>query len=417
MSESGIEPTAELLSAIKTAKQTESFRLLKVIIKDFSSLEIVEKISSVGDSKSDFAFVRKYSKPDEGCFFLYKVDTNPQKWILITYVPEGQLAVKMRMCMASSQAKLRSSFGEEKITADLHVTDQNDLVWETYKPSSTIARSEMLSKREQHIAEARSAEETARKEQMDAIGKIGENKEGGIGGFHTVDLPFKSDAEDAVRKLHAEGTDGYNWVELKISDRKNFIELALATTVPAPTQGDRVLDSDCRFYLLKSGQTPVFMFSCPAAAPRPLKMVYSTAKPGAIKTCQALLNTTKLKKGECFEHSEFAEKVQDALAARGHGQDHRATSTPSYATRGAVCSPSRGGNPWGVKLRTTGSPHGATSSACTAKRPAGGVNIVSPTSKEGSLASFMASSQPNGHKVLPTSTKKKIVVPPKGAYC
>jgi len=99
----------------------------------------------------------------EPCFVLFR-DNGPH-WVFITFVPD-KASVRDKMLYASANTNIRKDFGDEHFTQAARFSLLTEFSWSSFQES--LKPVECLSEREQHIAELDKAEETARKEMMEA---------------------------------------------------------------------------------------------------------------------------------------------------------------------------------------------------------------------------------------------------------
>jgi len=109
--------------------------------------------------------------------------------------------------------------------------------------------------------------------------------EGGIGGYHTVELPLS----ESAKRLISDFNSGANFVELKISESKDSIEGVRKVESVSLSSLQPLLNSkDARFYLIASRPSTYLLYLCPEDCPINNRMVYSTAKSSicdAVKAC------------------------------------------------------------------------------------------------------------------------------------
>jgi hypothetical protein len=272
---SGFSVTEELGQTLDSMKDANSpVQVLKVQIQNdkLAQVKVVE-----GSPTKDLTSLSAIAEPDAAAYFLMRITQT--KWACVTYVPEGLTKVKDRMLYASTQGKLKTSFGPEYIAEDVQIASFEELSGKG-KPFSVgapqVNREELLSQTEKNIQEAIRQESIARKEQEDKGIKKGE-----IGGYHAVSMPLSSDiVNDALPKFKS---GEFNWIELAISDNQKQVDLKESKSISSQELNTHVRKTEPRFYIYKVGIKNVLIYCCPTKSATKLRMVYSTTKPSVIQ--------------------------------------------------------------------------------------------------------------------------------------
>jgi len=125
-------------------------------------------------------------------------------------------------------------------------------------------------------------------------------KPSGIGSFLSVTIPLSETTKEALEKFKQ---NLVNLIELKIEN--NSIVVCNATTVTEPLN-KYIVEIEPRFYVYAhSPSANVFIYCCPDKSPQKLRMVYSTSKPQvATQVEQFGINLAK-KRIEVTEGSEL----------------------------------------------------------------------------------------------------------------
>jgi len=134
----------------------------------------------------------------------------------------------------------------------------------------------------------------------------------GSGGYHAVTVPLSTSANEHLQKFK-DGT--VNFVELSISEDKSKINGTSSSTVAASELSKQINEKEPRFYLYayqKVGlpvKSNFFIYCCPELSPAKLRMVYSTAKPTLGKSITQFGISLAQKKIEIREANELTEQT------------------------------------------------------------------------------------------------------------
>lgn len=295
----------------------------------------------------------------ETCYVLVQVE--PSKWVTLTYVPETT-KIKDKMVYAATKATLLNHLGYQHFGDDIHANNAEELSWSFYqgtlKPTYSLSHSEEI------------RDVVHREENEERRFRATQQASRGIGGYHSVAMPFDASATDKVRAI-VSGAN--NFVELAINASKDGIVGVSAKNVNGSFSSE-VNTQEPRYYLIKYQGKNVFVYSCPGKAPQQLRMVYSTAKGSVLNEAKQLGFPTS-RAGEISEPSELNDALLRELSSSLHG-------SPAGPTRASnrLLSDDPGEN----KARRTSS-----------------IQTAHP------VYSLMGNSSPR---------TKKVVIPPPGAY-
>jgi len=298
------------------------------------------------------------------------VQTEPRKWLTITFVPQGT-KIRDKMVYAATKATLLNHLGYQFFYDELHANDNNELSYDYFQSSKkpTFALSAYEVEREQVHKE-----EDRERDFRSSMHTQNQNK--GIGGYHSVAMPFDAKAKEMVRNL---ASGQYNFVELAVNAAKNGITGEKGKNVSIAALGSEVNTMEPRYYLVKNQSRNAFVYCCPPKSPQKLRMVYSTAK-GSVMAEAKALGFSVAKAGEISEPSEFNSQYLNELGA----------PSPSTSYGGSY-----GANRFGGPTRSSGaSPAASRSSVIQGAHP---------------VYSLMGASPNSGRS-------KKVVLPPPGAY-
>ena len=186
-----------------------------------------------------------------------------------------------------------------------------------------------------------------------------------IGGYHTVRLPFKSEASNALDELAA---GSVNVVSLKIEEEHVCLEKAERAT--AGQVASYLSEVEPRFVLFKDGPGAVFIYCCPDKSRPRIRIVYSTSKPSIVE--------------EATKHGISVTKKLEIRGKEEAGAD--VISRPSYAR----------GSPYSAASGYSRPVNASTKAAVSTPHP------------------VYSQINPNGNRS--SGGMKKIVMPPPGAY-
>jgi len=305
----------------------------------------------------DYDSMSNLANETEACYFLFRLD-GQKSWLVITFVPNG-VSVKDKMVYAATKGTLKNKLGFGYFTDELHITSKDELSYSKYKGDK--APIDSRSDTEKVFADMQQQEEVERKER--ALQPHG--------GYHSVVIPLSDDAQSALNRLKS---GEINFVELALNEGHNHIQAIQGKSVPVSQLSREINTSEPRFYILIYGIPPknVFLYCCPDKSPQKLRMIYSTTKPAVVDQVNKLGVNLAVKKIEISDPEDLTDEFL------------RTQLTPSVIRSGVGgrgSAPDLGGQ---VK---------AASVNKVAQHPI--YSLMSPTSPGG---------------------KKKIVLPPPGAY-
>jgi twinfilin-like protein len=263
---SNIPVSAELENAFANARTQEGVRYLKVIIRD-EALYCVGTFPETNNIQNDFATVQSHMEPKIPCYILFKLDAAENRWLCLSYVPDGS-PVKQRMLYASTRDAMKKQLGKSYFVLDMYGSTKEEFTWAAYEESlKKPASSAPLTAAEMQYASEAHAE-------VDP----GHSREY----VHSVRFPLSNTADQALRSF----SSNKNFVQLKVDAEKETIELVAAKKVGVDRLAAEISTEEPRFTFYKYEHnwegTPfesnVFIYSCPEGAPVKLRMLYSTVK-------------------------------------------------------------------------------------------------------------------------------------------
>jgi len=277
-------------------------------------------------------------------------------------------------------------------TEEIHTTSQTELSHESYQ--GTKSPIDSRSNNEKEFEQVLKQEDEARTEMAKQIET--KNTSGATtGGYHSVNIPLSEGAKAEISKIK----DGSaSFVQLAVNDTKDKINADPAKNISNAAQMQKeISNSEPRFYVYKFMRSPtapnptyVFIYCCPEKSPAKLRMVYSTAKPAVADAITKLGIPLAAKRVEITEPSEITD---DFLKT-----EITSTTTASPGVKAAIL---KGPSQKGSSGPTT--PLGGTAKAANP-------NVMR---KEHPIYSLMTQGKDGVEK---PSTKKKIVMPPPGAW-
>jgi len=231
------------------------------------------------------------------------------------------------------------------------------------------------------------AEEDERNSQI----KTQTTKESGLGGYHSVILPMNDQAKEYLNQFKS---GGVNFVQLSI-EKEQVIGVS-SKTISVNDIPKEVHITEPRFYVYNfqkmGASTAVFIYCCPEKSPPKLRMVYSTAKPGVVDQIFKLGISLAPKKIEVTSGSELTEEFL-------RSETNSTAPKPSSPAKSAAGPGFTGRNKYGAP----------------ATIPEGGdvVKAKNVSTIQTSHPIYSLMTQTN---TAAPGTKKKIVIPPKGAW-
>ncbi|KAJ1975690.1 Twinfilin-1 [Dimargaris xerosporica] len=428
----------ERLASIR-GKQESSANVLKIVIEGGQFTLAASKEGPV-DSGPRYSILESLVDEAKPAYFLIQRDAG--KWCFITWVPDGgRVSVRDRMLYASSQSALKFAVGFGCIADTVHLTSMDDICPRfrtgsartppTAKASPPSPR-QAMSRQELDKLEALQMEDRARTERLTRLNSSATCSDHGSpnkatpaavsGGFHTVTLPFTTAASDAVKSFHSrpsaspgshEASSKANILELKITADKSKVDLAdthrrddIGATFPVTT-------NEPRFYAIQFPDGPyaketILVYLCPDQSPPKWRMVYSTAFASVVEEFGRLECTLDYKISlfsptECT-FDKLAEKIRSQSAQKlsrtrslhdiiNYHNNHSPAATDAAARVGRYTY-KRNPN----EAMASHPVYGLMATAFTERKLSGGGS--------GSAETPSSLSGP----------KKKVVIPPPGAY-
>jgi len=297
-----------------------------------------------------------------------------KEWTLITFVPDG-VPVKSKMLYASAKGTLKDKLGHGYFVEEVHITSKDDFNYNHYKGEQKPgdSRSNFEIERDKVIQQ----EDNERKELAEEMVK--KEAQGSPGGLHSVSIPLNSSAKAALDRLNS---GEVNFISLVVEGDKSSISSTDAKKIESSTASSEIHKSEPRFYILTQfGKQPVFIYSCPGISPPKLKMVYSTSKSNIINQITQYGINLAPKKIEITDPSDLNDELKDAQTVR----------PKSIAMTGRMIQPAPGSTP----------ALGGTVKAST----------LPTMNNQHAIYGLMARPGTEG-----SSTKKKIVIPPRAAW-
>jgi len=347
-----------------------SIRYFLVRIVEENIVEISS--SPLGSLESDFDSLQDCVTEDEGSYFIFQLNDSKQ-WLLISYVPDS-LPVKNKMLLASAKGTLKDQLGQEYFVEELHVTLASELNFSYYQdskePIDARSTSEIAIENARELEEearieiaedtARKQEENRYREQLEkekvqqqqqqqqqqrqqqspkenepkvpesnslkknTLGKslsarnILENKSSSnsVPGYHSVSIPLSSSAENSLNRLK---TGSVNYVQLVIDKEQRQVD-AIDPKLTTINELPRLIHTaEPRYYLFQYGQSStggklfVFIYCCPERSPPKLRMVYSTSKTSVADQVAALGVVLRAKRIEISDGNELSLELKEEL--------------------------------------------------------------------------------------------------------
>ncbi|KAJ1975371.1 Twinfilin-1 [Dimargaris verticillata] len=427
-------------------KQESSTNVLKIIIEggQFTLAASKEGPVSSGPRYNVLESLVDEAKP---AYFLIQRDAG--KWCFITWVPDGgKVSVRDRMLYASSQSALKFAVGFGCIADTVHLTSMDDICPRFRKGSantpstdraSPLSPRQAMSRHELDKLEALQMEDRARTERLARINSLSTFNDHGStnkatpaavsGGFHVVALPFTMAASNAVKSFlsgtpaspdNNDASSKGNILELKITADKSKVDLANTHRCDDIGAKFPVTTDEPRFYAIQFPDGPyaketILVYLCPDQSPPKWRMVYSTAFASVVDEFGRLECTLDYKISlfsptECT-FGKLAEKIRSQSAQKlsrsrslhdiiNYHNNHSPAATDAAARVGRYTY-KRNPN----EAMASHPVYGLMATAFSERSLNGGSSGPSP----GSPGSASTSSSLSG-------PKKKVVIPPPGAY-
>jgi len=385
MSHAPIPLADDLVSKFRGQTIAQSLRYFKCIIQNERIVNVYEH-RQTASLETDWGTIAGQTKEDEPAFFIVRLEGS-KRWLLVSYVPETA-AVKAKMTFATAKNFLKEKLGEEYFVDELNTSTKEELTYSQYQASKAPVNA--LSMKEIELNAVHKQEEEARKDfatslQQKTQGGATNSPQNaktsspGIGGYHSVSLPLTPKAKSELGKLK----DGINtFVELFVTDNHESIDVVGSAKSINGGEGvaKEISGVQPRFFVFvtnKISKQAALIYYCPDKSPQKSRMVYSTAKQGLADEVSKLGVTIATRKIEISEAADVVEELKRNLNTTG-------LSPATNMKKGGL--EEGGGGVKASNVRTTGG----------SEHEVYGLMKDNVTQK--------------------TETKKKIVIPPPGAY-
>ncbi|KAJ1967511.1 Twinfilin-1 [Dispira parvispora] len=295
---SGVKVSSTLQRLFNDLKdgREDSVLVLKIEVKD-GELVLAEKKNGPLTAGVRYSPIEDMVSELHPAYFMIRRE--PQKWCLVSWVPEGgRVSVRDKMIYASSQSCLKFAFGFGQFVDTVHLSTMNDIRPRFHKaPKEVFSPREVMSNQELMKLEAIQMEQKARTERLDRLNEPRadhatqkQTSAALSGGFHTVQLPFTDQAADAISTFFG-GNTGPNVIELKITEDKTSVDLAATQEESDVGNSFPVTTHEPRFYAIRFPDGPfvhetILVYLCPDNSPPKWRMVYSTALGGVLDECK-----------------------------------------------------------------------------------------------------------------------------------
>jgi len=279
---------------------------------------------------------------------------------------------KTRWSTLPAKSTLKAKLGPEFINEEAQFSSPEELSYKFYLGSKEpgSAKSE-LEKMRERFTQSEEEERVSRIAQSQARGTAH------IGGYHQVKIPLADSVKDHVNKMKS---GIVNLVELCINSTNNAVDVVKSVSVSPSEVGDHLHKLEPRFYLYNYQQirspahtkVNIFIYLCPDASAPQMRMVYSTSKPTVAQDITGL-GIQFAKRIEIRGGDELADFIRNDLSAPRPSQ-YSVAATRSYPEKEKTSS-----------AKAVSAPH--------------------------PIYSLMT-----GDTSKPAPMKKKIIIPPPGAY-
>ncbi|PRP83202.1 twinfilin-1 [Planoprotostelium fungivorum] len=278
MSHAPIPLAEELVSKFKGQTIAQSIRFYKCVIRDEVIVNTYEE-RQTSNMEADWGHIAEQAGDEEPAYFIVRLE-GTKRWLLLTYVPDAA-PVKSKMTFASAKEFLKEKLGANFFVEDVHATTKAELSYANLQAGRAPVNA--LSSKEVELGELHKQEEQARKDFSQSLtAKTQPGATAGIGGYHSVVLPLTDHAKAELTKLR-EGTATF--LELEITEKNDHVEAKGTAKNVNSGEGvaKEITGSAPRFYVYltnKISKQAALIYYCPGNSPQKLRMVYSTAKQG-----------------------------------------------------------------------------------------------------------------------------------------
>lgn len=357
----------DLEENFKKANENSNVRYFQVHIKEENLVQVFS-YSGTDNLEQDFETMKEHATEDQASYFLFRLA--PKEWLFLTYVPD-KVAVKDKMVTASAKGTLKSKLGFQLFTEEAHATSLSELSYTYYKTGKSLG-------------DSRSTEEILREKVLKQEEEEKKDRKPPVatgGGYHAVTIPLSDEAKEKIEELKQ---GKINFIELAINESKDKVKVECSKEISSISELQKSINtSEPRFYLyafeqnrLGISKVNVYIYCCPEKSNPKLRMVYSTSKPTLAAQIEKLELELNKKRIEITDATELTE-------------DYLKEETDPRRMSGNLTG---GAAPWSKP-----SGDGTTKAK----------NVNSIASHP--VYSLMSNQASPG-------TKKKIVVPPRGAY-
>eukprot|EP00013_Stygamoeba_regulata_P016239 CAMPEP_0177672828 /NCGR_PEP_ID=MMETSP0447-20121125/25573_1 /TAXON_ID=0 /ORGANISM="Stygamoeba regulata, Strain BSH-02190019" /LENGTH=410 /DNA_ID=CAMNT_0019180569 /DNA_START=45 /DNA_END=1277 /DNA_ORIENTATION=- len=400
--------SAEAVSTFARVKSLSTTRFLVLKINE-ERIDLIGEQRSTVSLRQDYGAMKQFAERHGSCYFVFRF--GPSQWTLITYCPDSCVA-REKMLYSSTQGSLTRALDPSNgfFTDSMHASDLSELDYAHYEAQEKSTGTSALSHHEKEHLAILASEDEERKERASLhAARLADKKEGRrSSGYHAVAIPF---ADSAVRLLDQfKSAGGGALLSLCVSENKDSIEGVSVSSAASAAALPAAMDaSNPRFYFWKNAGNTYFIYACPSKSPVAMRMVYSTAKNTVVAVAKdhGVTASKNVEVGDVDEVNadSFKDAPRYATAASsgsgynrfaGSGTGSNASSTPPWVRGGGKPSVVGVG---GAYRRDDGGYGGDTVNARNSPK----IDTAHP------IYSMMS---PGGS----TGPKKKIVIPPRGAY-
>jgi len=299
---SNVPVSSALSDSFRQMLTTGNKRFIKVQVKS-QPTELAETGSQNPrvTFTEDFALVPPVLEPKVPSFIIYRTDTQGTvgyEFLLLSYVPDSCKA-NDKMLYSSSKGTLKNQLGSNNFVDSIHGTVPDDFSLKGYNAHVTHQSSEAP------LTET----EIMKKEQRSQHSDFNM----GAQYVHGVAFPLTDPALDKLSKLK---TGAITYVQLKIDEKAEKIDLASASKIEIAEIGGAFPDGEARFHFFaykheyegQSLSSVIFVYSCPNGTPVKQRMLYSTTKSAATEAAGSL-GIEIARKYEVNSHEELAEQI------------------------------------------------------------------------------------------------------------
>jgi len=218
------------------------------------------------------------------------------------------VSIKDKMTYATAKGGLKDKLGHSLFVEEVHTTLKEELTWASHygnkKPIDARSQQEIIREN------VHKQEEDERKQRASVTINSGSSKSFLSGGYHSVQIPLSESAKEVLNRFKS---GQINFVQLEIDEKKEFVNVTSEKSISATQLEQEIHTSEPRFYLYVKDSNKVFIYSCPDKSPTKLRMVYSTAKPSVAEQIGKIGITLAGKKVEITTPTELTEELKSGL--------------------------------------------------------------------------------------------------------